>query len=52
MKGEVTVETLNDANKRNKLLIFKNNTPFKSCISKINNIFIDNAEDLDIAIPF
>ena len=21
---------------------------FRSCISKINNIFIDNAEDLDI----
>ena len=52
VKGEVTVERLNDANKKNKHLIFKNNIPFKSCISKTSNIFIDNAEDLDIAIPF
>ena len=30
---------------------FKNNAPFRSCISKISNIFIDNVEDLDIVIP-
>ena len=36
----------------NKKLTFKNNTPFKSYISKINNTFIDNAEDLDIVMPF
>ena len=24
---------------------------FKSCISNINNTFIDNAEDLDIVVP-
>ena len=29
----------------------KNNVPFRSCISKINNAFIDNAEDLDIVMP-
>ena len=34
-------------NRRNKKLIFKNNAPFRSCISKISNIFIDSAEDLD-----
>ena len=34
--------------KRNKKLNFKKNTPFRSCISKINNTFADNAEDLDI----
>ena len=28
-----------------------NNAPFISCISKINNTLIDNAEDLDIVIP-
>ena len=33
------------------MLIFKNNAPFRSCISKINNTFIDNAEDLDIVMP-
>ena len=31
--------------------IFKNNAPFINCISKINGIKIDNAEDLDVAMP-
>ena len=39
------------ADRRNKKLTFKNNAPFRSCITKTNNIFIDNAEDLDIVIP-
>ena len=30
---------------------FKNTAPFISCISKINNTLIDNAEDLDIVMP-
>ena len=30
-----------------KKLVFKNNAPFISCISKINGVKIDNAEDLD-----
>ena len=34
-----------------KKLAFKNNAPFLSCISKINNTLIDNAEDLDMVIP-
>ena len=50
-KGTVTVERNNAAKTRNKKLIFKSNAPFRSCISKINNTFIDNAEDLDIAMP-
>ena len=29
---------------------FKNNVPFSSCISIINNTFIDNAQDPDIVI--
>ena len=28
------------------MLTFKNNVPLRSCISKINSTFIDNAEDL------
>ena len=28
---------------------FKNNAPFVSCISKLNNTLIDNPEDLDNA---
>ena len=35
----------NDANRRNKKLTFKNNAPFRPCISRINNTFIDNAEE-------
>ena len=36
---------------RNRLLAFKNNASFTNCISKINNVLIDNAEDLDIVMP-
>ena len=34
-----------------KKLALKNNAPFTSCILKINNAFIENAEDLDIVMP-
>ena len=34
-----------------KKLVFKNNAPFINCITKINGIKIDNAEDLDIVMP-
>ena len=33
-----------------KMLHFKNNTPFRSCISKTNSTLIDNAEDIDIVV--
>ena len=51
VKGTITVEGTNDASKRNKNLAFKNNAQFISCISKISNTLIDNAEDLDIVMP-
>ena len=35
---------------KNRPLAFKNNAPFISCISKINDVLIENAEDLDIAM--
>ena len=35
---------------RDRLLAFKNNAPFTYYISKINNVFIDNAEDLDVVM--
>ena len=35
----------------NRFLAFKNNSPFTNCISKINNVLIDNADDLDIIMP-
>ena len=36
---------------RNRFLAFKNNAPFTNCISKINNVLIDKAEDLDVVMP-
>ena len=36
---------------RNRFLAFKNNAPFTNCISKINNVLIDNEEDLDVVNP-
>ena len=50
MKGEITLEGDNDGNKQNKNLTFKNDSPFTNCISKINGIKIDNAEDLDVVM--
>ena len=49
VKGTITVTDPNNAN-YDKKLAFKNNAPFTSCISKINNTLIDNAEDLDIVM--
>ena len=51
VKRRITVEEDNDNKTRNNKLIFKNNAPFRSGISKIRNTFIDNAEDLDIVMP-
>ena len=34
--------------KKNKKLTFKNNSPFRSCMTKINNTLIGKAEDIDI----
>ena len=50
VKGDITVTNPNNA-KRNKAVAFKNNAPFINCISKINGIKIDNAEDLDVVMP-
>ena len=36
---------------KNRFLVFKNNAPFINCISKINNVLIDNAEDLGVVMP-
>ena len=37
--------------KKYKAVAFKNNAPFIDCISKINCVKIDNAEDLDVVMP-
>ena len=40
-----------DANNTNKKVIFKNCAPFTSCISKINNTQIDDAQYIDVIMP-
>ena len=50
MNGVIAVTNPDDP-KRNKAVAFKNNAPFINCISKINVIQIDNAEDLDVVMP-
>ena len=49
VKGTITVTNPNN-NAYGKNLTFRNNAPFVSCVSKINNMLIDNAEDLDIVM--
>ena len=50
VKGIITVTNQNNA-KRNKAAAFKDNAPFINCISKINDVKTDNAEDLDVVMP-
>ena len=55
INGTITVTANAGANnireKRNKPLIIENNAPFNSCITKINNELIEDAEDLDAVMP-
>ena len=41
VEGRITVEGNSVVKTRNKKFIFKDNAPFRSCISKINNTVID-----------
>ena len=49
VKGTITVTKPNSV-VYNKKIALKNNAPFVSCISKVNNTLIDNAEVLDIVM--
>ena len=49
--GDITVKGPENRDRKNRSLAFKNNAPFISCISKINGVLIENAEDLDVVIP-
>ena len=51
IKGVVPVAGALNRDKKNRPLAFKNNAPFISCISKINGVLMENAEDLDIVMP-
>ena len=48
VKSTVTVEGDNYNKTGNKMLIFENQAPLRSCISQIYNKFVDNVEELDI----
>ena len=58
VKGKIVVTAPgvnNNANnirdKRNRPVILKNNAPFVSCITRINDKLIEDADDLDIVMP-
>ena len=51
IKGTIAVQGDNGNKTKNKKLFFKNNASFRSCISKTNNTFVDNAEDLYFVMP-
>ena len=51
VKGKITITNPNDNVNFNKELTLKNNASFVSCISKISGELVENAGDLDIAIP-
>ena len=58
VKGTITVtapgvnnNANNIRNKRNRPLILKNNAPFVSCITRINDQLIEDADDLDVVMP-
>ena len=57
VKGTITVtapgvnnNVNNIRDKRNRPVILKNNTPFVSCITRINGELIEDADDLDIVM--
>ena len=51
VNGTITVAGNHHRDRQNKPVILKNNAPFISCITKINNKLIDDAEDLDVVMP-
>ena len=51
VKGKIYVTNPNNDANFDRRLTLKNNAPFISCISKINGKLIEDAEDLDIAMP-
>ena len=51
VKGTITVAGNNLRDRQDRSLIFKNNAPFVSCITRINGELIEDADDLDIVMP-
>ena len=56
VNGVITVNGIvngveNEIIRRDRKLILKNNAPFTSCMTRINNELIEDADDLDIVMP-
>ena len=51
VNGAILVNGLNPRDRQNRPLILKNNVPFVSCITRINNELIEDPDDLDIVMP-
>ena len=56
VKGTITVNGVvngveNEIVRRNRPLILKNTARFVSCMTKVNNEFIEDADDLDTVMP-
>ena len=57
VKGTITItgagndDATKEVDERGKGVTFKNCAPFTKCISRINNIDIDNAQDINIVMP-
>ena len=51
VKGTITVTGNHPRDRQNRPLILKNNAPFISCITRINEELIEDADDLDIVMP-
>ena len=51
VEGTITVKGDSKRDIKTRSLVFKNNAPFISCISKINNALTENAEDLNVVMP-
>ena len=51
VNGTITVAGNQPRDRQNRPLILKNNAPFVSCITRINNELIEVADDLDTVMP-
>ena len=51
VRGANANNAAREADRNNKLAIFKNCAPFTDCTTEINNTQIDNARDLDVVMP-
>ena len=46
----INMEGKNNRDMKSRSVAFKNNAPFINCISKINNVLIDNTGILDVLL--